>query len=330
MREGDSYSYLRRTYTLTREGIYIEPSDQYAKETVRDLGMDSNTKGCRVPGTQKNLLSDEEGQKPLDAGRTSIYASCVMRLLYLAQDRHDIVYTVENHSRTVSKPTEEDWARLKKCAEFLIYRPRTRVLIQRGGGMTTFTATSDSDWAANVETRKSTSCGVLSVDGATQGVYSRGQDNRALSSGESEFYAAGSVLNEAIGLAGIYAEMGFPMTIVLQVDSTAAIGMIQKRGTGRARHIDLRHLHMQDKLRDGTIGALQKIDTSDNVADVGTKYFHAERLNDLMHKLGIDVPDDPAMTLAVVQVSEAVVERSSKDDLLRALQNLVAAVHRAF
>ena len=296
--------------------------------------MDANTKGSRVPGTQKNLLPDEEGQKMLDVDRVSIYASCVMRLLYLAQDRHDIVYTVKNLSRTVSKPSEEDWARLKKLTKYLVYRPRVRVLIPRGGDMTTFTASSDSDWAANVETRKSTSCGVLSVDGATQGVYSRGQDNRALSSGESEFYAAGSVLNEAIGLAGIYCEMGFPMCIILQVDSTAAIGMIQKRGTGRARHIDLRHLHMQDKLRDGTISALQKIDTADNTADVGTKYFTAEKLTDLMNKLNIDVPEDPSMALAIVEAAGSVLNNvkgsTTRVEIQRALQNLVAAVHRAF
>ena len=42
------------------------------------------------------------------------------------------------------------------------------------------------------------------------------------------------MINEAIGLSGVYDELGIPMTIVLQLDSTAAIGMIQRRGTGRA------------------------------------------------------------------------------------------------
>ena len=54
--------------------------------------------------------------------------------------------------------------------------------------------------------------GKLGIEGATQDVYSRGPDNLAMSSGEAE------------------------MTIVLRTDSTAAIGMLQKRGTGRARH----------------------------------------------------------------------------------------------
>ena len=39
--------------------------------------------------------------------------------------------------------------------------------------------------------------------------------------------------------------------------------------------MDLRHLFLQERLRDGTIGAIEKIDTSINLADVGTKHFYS-------------------------------------------------------
>ena len=168
--------------------------------------------------------------------------------------------------------------------------------------MNVLTAVTDSDWASDVNTRKSTSCGVLAIEGAVQGVYSRGQDVLALSSGEAEFYGAGSVLNEAIGLQGVYEEMGFPMSIVLQLDSTAAIGMIQRRGSGRARHIDLRHLHLQSKLRDGTVSALEKVPTASKKAYIGTKHFGIDRLDELMKQLGMSTPDgDVEMVGAVVE-----------------------------
>ena len=80
------------------------------------------------------------------------------------------------------------------------------------------------------------------------------------------------MINEAIGLSGIYAELGIPMIIVLQLDSTAAIGMIQRRGTGRARHMDLRHLFLQERLRDGTIGAIEKIE---HVCQLGRRWDQA-------------------------------------------------------
>ena len=95
--------------------------------------MDSNTKGCRVPGTQKNLCSDEEGQKPLDEVRAGTYASCVMRLMYLAQDRHDIVYTVKNLSRKVIRPSEAHIAALI-APDFEPYRSTVMVLAAASSG----------------------------------------------------------------------------------------------------------------------------------------------------------------------------------------------------
>ena len=121
----------------------------------------------------------------------------------------------------------------------------------------------------------------------------RPQSPRAVA--KPSFNGAASMINEGIGLSGIYAELGIPMTIVLQLDSTAAIGMIQRRGTGRA----LRHLFLQERLRDGTIGAIEKIDTSVNLADVGTKHFTASRLEELKRLLGmVDVVDEAALHAA--------------------------------
>ena len=198
--------------------------------------------------------------------------------------------------------------------------------------MSIITATTDSDWATDVVTRKSTSCGVLAIEGAIQGVYSRGQDVLAMSSGEAEFYGVGSVVNEAIGLVGIYGEMGFPMSIVLQLDSTAAIGMIQKRGTGRARHIDLRHLHLQSKLRDGTISALEKVATATNVADIGTKYFSADRLEELMSQLGLLGTQVSGQVMAVENLTEIVRvgDRGSRrtTECLKALECCLATLKR--
>ena len=293
--QGQTYEYLQRRYTRVSEGMLIEPSLRYVEETLQDLDLDPTSKGVSTPGSVKDLLAKDTGEKMLDATRAKTYASCVMRLVYLAQDRVDILHTVRQLSKTVSKPTEESWARLKRLGRYLVGHPRSQTLLRASGLMDVLYAISDSDWATDVESRRSTSCGVLTIDGAVQGVYSRGQTTIAQSSGEAEFYGAASMINEGIGLSGIYAELGIPMTIVLQLDSTAAIGMIQRRGTGRA----LRHLFLQERLRDGTIGAIEKIDTSVNLADVGTKHFTASRLEELKRLLGmVDVVDEAALHAA--------------------------------
>ena len=297
--QGQTYEYLQRGYTRVPEGMLIEPSLRYVEETLQDLALDPTSKGVSTPGSAKDLLAKDAGEKMLDATRAKTYASCVMRLVYLAQDRVDILHTVRLLSKAVSKPTEEAWARSKRLGRCLVGHPRSQTLLRASGHMEVLYAISDSDWATDVESRRSTSCGVLTVNGAVQGVYSRGQTTIAQSSGEAEFYGTASVINEAIGLSGIYAELGIPMIIVLQLDSTAAIGMIQRRGTGRARHMDLRHLFLQERLRDGTIGAIEKIYTSVNLADVGTQHFTASRLEELKRLLGmVDVVDEAALHAA--------------------------------
>ena len=90
------------------------------------------------------------------------------------------------------------------------------------------------------------------------------------------------VINEAIGLSGIYDELGIPMTIVLQLDSTAR-DRDDSEDVERDEHVTWTSVICSCKsgLRDGTIGAIEKIDTSVNLADVGTKHFTASRLEEL-------------------------------------------------
>ena len=117
--QGQTYEYLQRRYTRVSEGMLIEPSLRYVEETLQDLDLDPTSKGVSAPGSAKDLLAKDTGEKMLDASRAKTYASCVMRLVYLAQDRVDILHTVRQLSKTVSKPTEESWARLKRLGRYL-------------------------------------------------------------------------------------------------------------------------------------------------------------------------------------------------------------------
>ena len=42
---------------------------------------------------------------------------------------------------------------------------------------------------------------------------------------------------------------------------------------------------------------MEKVDTSSNVAGIGTKYFHADRLEELMDQLGLQVCGDVVMAV---------------------------------
>eukprot|EP00972_Heterocapsa_arctica_P090063 13288239-Heterocapsa_arctica.AAC.1 len=65
--------------------------------------------------------------------------------------------------------------------------PDLRMMFKKGDGkIYTMKITSDSDWAKDAADRRSTSCGVIEVNGCLLYSFSRTQTVVALSSGEAE------------------------------------------------------------------------------------------------------------------------------------------------
>ena len=62
---------------------------------------------------------------------------------------------------------------------------------------------TDSDWAADRETRQSVSCGARMVNGNLVNFQSKRQKSVALSSCKAETIAATSILSEAVFLKGL-------------------------------------------------------------------------------------------------------------------------------
>ncbi len=80
-------------------------------------------------------------------------------------------------------------------------------------------------------------------------------------------------------------ELGLRCCLELDVDASAAIGIIQHQGLGKARHIAVGDLWLQDKARDGRL-KLHKIGTLDNTADLGTRALPRNTIYGHVSKLG--------------------------------------------
>ena len=70
-------------------------------------------------------------------------------------------------------------------------------------------------------------------------------------------------------------------------DSSATRGMRQRLGTGRVRHLAVRHMWVQEKVRSGAL-VLSRIPTADNEADLGTKHLPRDRVDYLLQRLGME------------------------------------------
>ena len=115
--------------------------------------------------------------------------------------------------------------------------------------------------------------------------WSKEQPTIATSSGEAELYACNLGAQQGLGLQSLAADLGLKAHLSVEVDSSAAEGIIRRRGLGKTRHISVHDLWLQDKVRNKEL-ALMKIPGTANSADLGTKPVTADVLQKHMQRIG--------------------------------------------
>ena len=142
---------------------------------------------------------------------------------------------------------------------------------------------SDSDWAADRETRQSVSCGAIFVNGNMVHFQSKRQRSVSLSSCESETIAAVSIMSEGIFLQKLIARItGIEPEIRLYIDSSSSRQLISRKGLGKVRHLDVSLLWIQ-KMKNVLVKAIKGVD---NPADLGTKALSRDKIRKYLRTLG--------------------------------------------
>ena len=161
-----------------------------------------------------------------------------------------------------------------------------------------FKVFTDSDWAGDLATRKSTSGGVIVLGSHCLKSWSSSQGHQALSSCEAEYHVLVDGATRGIGVQTAARELGIVAEIdhiLLATDSSGAKSFASRRGSGRVRHIEVKWLWLQQAVADGRC-KLVKVPGSANPADVLTKYKTRAEAEVLLGLIGI--------RLCEVQISE--------------------------
>ena len=128
-------------------------------------------------------------------------------------------------------------ALVKKVGKYLARTPRAVSTFKWQDPTSEITAYSDSDWALCCDTRKITSGACFVVGGHLLKSYSRTQSNTALSSAEAELYSFVTAASEALGLRSMTRDFVIQAKACLLMDASAAIGIAERKGLGKVRHI---------------------------------------------------------------------------------------------
>lgn len=205
--------------------------------------------------------------------------------MYITATRPDLMFVVCLLSRYMANPTDLHMQAAKRVLRYLKGTVDMGVFYKRGGveGLLAYT---DSDYAGDVDDRKSTSGYVFLLGGGAVSWSSRKQPV-TLSTTEAEFVAAGSCACQCVWMRRILERLGHSQdncTVVL-CDNSSTIKLSKNPVLhGRSKHIDVRFHFLRDLTRDGVV-ELKHCGTQEQVADIMTKPLKLEvflRLRDCL------------------------------------------------
>ena len=147
----------------------------------------------------------------------------------------------------MSSPTQEDQNKLKRLGRYLKGRPRAVLLYPWQDAVDTIDIYSDANWAGCHRSRKSTSGGAIVLGKGCVKTWSKTQNTIAQSSAESELLGVVRAATEALGIVALAKDLGIELSARLHVDASAAIGILERKGVGRVRHLDVGTLWLQEQ-----------------------------------------------------------------------------------
>ena len=268
--------------------ISLERSYYYNMLKQMDLDAD-NINPVSAPSLRRPPVQQDT---PLDADRHHIYRKVVGMLIWASLLRPDLQFShnfsAKDHTRHLTSPSEWDWSHLKHTLRYIKGTLHYKFLISprlpQGHSLPLRhliplhnNAYCDSDWAADVESRKSTSGTVTSGLGVPLAFNSRTQSTVATSSAEAELYAIGLGNSDSLHIYQLLQELQQHLqrkifdfgnietqynldnsfstspsltttksSIHIFTDSTSALSLSSKFGLNkRSKHIALRYLFAQ-------------------------------------------------------------------------------------
>jgi len=275
-------------------GIEVKQSDggificqrRYAREVLARFGMDESNavKNPIVPGTK--LTKDENGEKVDE----TMFKQLVGSLMYLTVTRPDLMYGVCLISRFMSNPRMSHWLAAKRILRYLKGTVELGIFYRRRKNRSLkLMAFTDSDYAGDLNDRRSTSGFVFLMASGAICWASKKQPVVALSTTEAEYIAAAFCACQCVWLRKVLEKLGAEekSATVINCDNSSTIQLSKHPVLhGKSKHIEVRFHYLRD-LVNGDVVKLEYCPTEDQVADIFTKPLKLEQFEKLRALLGM-------------------------------------------
>ena len=264
-------------------GIHISQA-KYAREILKRFDMEdcNPVANPMLPGEKLDM--NKEGER-VDA---TLYKQMIGSLMYITTTRPDLQFSVSLLSRFMASPTKLHAQAVKKVLRYLKGTADFGIWYD-GQGTGELLVYTDSDFAGDIDSRKSTSGYVFLLDNAAVAWCSKKQPIVTLSTTEAEYVAASTCACQAIWFKRVMKELGYEAdgSTVILCDNTSTIKLSKNPVFhGRCKHIGVRFHFLRDLVNEGEV-SLEHCETEEQVADIFTKPLRREVFEKMRIKLGI-------------------------------------------
>ena len=122
-------------------------------------------------------------------------------------------------------------------------------------------------------------------------VWTKKQQVVALSSAESGLYAEVKTASEGLEIQRVAMDLGISCLLNLHLDASAAVWLVNRRGQGNAKHVDMQNLWIQEASKSGQF-TTKKVGTNVHPADFMTKPLAKPKIEQLMGIMGYEFTGD--------------------------------------
>jgi len=205
------------------------------------------------------------------------YASGVESLMYaMICTRPDITQAVGVVSRFMADPGKKHWNAVKRIIRY--FKGTSNVALCFGGSELIVNGYVDSDFAGDLDKRKSTTGYVFTLAGVAVSWLSKLQTVVALSTTEAEYMVVTQECKEAIWIQRLMEELGHKQQkIPVYCDSQSVLHIARNPAFhSRIKHIGVQYHFVREVVEDVNVD-MQKIHTKDNLADAMTKSINTNK-----------------------------------------------------
>lgn len=223
------------------------------------------------------------------------FREAVGSLMFLSiVSRPDISFAVNLVSRFLSNYDHTHWQAVKRIFKYLRGTVDLGIMYKSSGIELELIGYTDSDFAGDIDTRRSTSGFIFELADGPVTWSSQRQRMVTLSTTEAEYVAASLATREALWLRQLLNDVGLtckgPTT--LKVDNQSAIRLVKNSEYHkRTKHIDIQYHFIREKYVSSEIQVIN-VPSEYEYADILTKALPKERFRFLRDSLGMMCESD--------------------------------------